>query len=404
MRIERTEAGAVVVQICDTYYAPQNSNNVCLFRTGALPVIGTRAGITGRLQTPRPSAKTPKPAKPSTPEPAPEATPKVWSQRENIKVEPVDVKLARGGKVVISSRAGNIIVTGWDKDTVQASASSDSGPEPIETQTTGDAAHPRLLLTASTPSGRRFGREVRLEVKVPRYSDIETLDGQRGDIVISDVEGTTVINTGNGDVKVMRVGPLKVSRRSGDLTARDVKGDLTARSFTGEIVVENVTGLVDVAATNGDLTIHNGGGDVRANSAMGSIEIRCAKGRAEVSSASGSITLTGVGGDADASTASGEVIFTGLLRANGNYRLKSLSGEVLMTIQPDAPGFTATLSTYSGGLDTDFPLKVENPVQRGPDQSTTDRSVRRWASQDRARFVQRNGQDRQGNSGSAQDL
>ena len=318
------------------------------------------------VQTPRPPGKTAKPAKPSTPEPAPEATPKVWSQRENIKVEPVDVKLARGGKVVISSRAGNIFVTGWDKDTVQASASSDSGPEPVEVHATGDAAHPRVLLTASNPSARRFGREVRLEVKVPRYSDIETLDGQRGDIVISDVEGTTVINTGNGDVKVMRAGPLKVSRRSGDLTARDVKGDLTARSFSGEIVVENVTGLVDVASTNGDLTIHNGGGDVRANSAMGVIEIRCAKGRADVASASGSITLTGVGGDADASTASGEVIFTGLLRANGNYRLKSLSGEVLMTIQPDAPGFTATLSTYSGGLNTDFPLKVENPVQRGP--------------------------------------
>ena len=336
------------------------------FALGLCPSLGRAQESPAAVQTPRPPAKTAKPAKPSTPEPAPEATPKVWTQRESIKVEPVDVKLARGGKVVISSRAGNIIVTGWDKDTVQAIASSDSGPEPIETQTTGDAAHPRLLLTASTPSGRRFGREVRLEVKVPRYSDIETLDGQRGDIVISDVEGTTVINTGNGDVKVMRVGPLKVSRRSGDLTARDVKGDLTARSFTGEIVVENVTGLVDVAATNGDLTVHNGGGDVRANSAMGSIEIRCAKGRADVSSASGSITLTGVGGDADASTASGEVIFTGLLRANGNYRLKSLSGEVLMTIQPDAPGFTATLSTYSGGLDTDFPLKVENPVQRGP--------------------------------------
>jgi len=336
------------------------------FALAFCPALAIAQESPATLQAPRPLPKTPKPAKPSTPEPAPEATPKVWSQRENIKVEPVEVKLARGGKVVISSRAGNIIVTGWDKDTVQASASSDSGPEPIETQTTGDPSHTRLLLTASTPSGRRFGREVRLEVKVPRYSDIETLDGQRGDIVISDVEGTTVINTGNGDVKVIRVGPLKVSRRSGDFTARDVKGDLTARSFTGDIVVENVTGLVDVAATNGDLTIHNGGGDVRANSAMGGIEIRCAKGRAEVSSASGSITLTGVGGDADASTASGEVIFTGLLRANGNYRLKSLSGEVVMTIQPDAPGFTATLSTYSGGLDTDFPLKVENPVQRGP--------------------------------------
>lgn len=362
MKIDRAVAGAVVVEV--VIFIMRHRIIISFILIG-LTIVAPSARAQespAAVQTPRPPAKTAKPAKPSTPEPAPEATPKVWSQRENIKVEPVDVKLARGGKVVISSRAGNIIVTGWDKETVQASASSESGPEQIETQITGDAAHPRLLLTAA----RRFGREVRLEVKVPRYSDVETLEGQRGDIVISDVEGTTVINTGNGDVKVMRVGPLKVSRRSGDLTARDVKGDLTARSFSGEIVVENATGLVDVAATNGDLTIHNGGGDVRANSAMGSIEIRCAKGRADVSSASGSITLTGVGGDADASTASGEVIFTGVLRANGNYRLKSLSGEVLMTIQPDAPGFTATLSTYSGGLDTDFPLKVENPVQRGP--------------------------------------
>ena len=84
------------------------------------PSLGCAQESPAAVQTPRPPAKA---AKPSTPEPAPEATPRVWSQRENIKVEPVDVKLARGGKVVISSRAGNIIVTGWDKDTVQAIAS-----------------------------------------------------------------------------------------------------------------------------------------------------------------------------------------------------------------------------------------------------------------------------------------
>jgi hypothetical protein len=97
----------------------------------------------------------------------------------------------------------------------------------------------------------------------------------------------------------------------------------------------------------------------------GDVSVRCSKGRAEVSSASGTITLVGIAGDAEASTASGEVTFAGLIRAGGNYRLKSLSGSVIMTIQSDAPGFTATLSTYSGGLETEFPLKVESPVQRG---------------------------------------
>jgi len=217
-----------------------------------------------------------------------------------------------------------------------------------------------------TISPRRYGRDSRLDVKVPRYADVETLEGYRGDIEVSDVEGATLINAGNGDVGVLRVGSLRVSRRSGDVTVKEVKGDFTARSYNGDVIVDNVAGLVDVAATTGDLTVRNAGGDVRANSATGNIEVRCAKGRAEVSSASGSITLIGVGGDVDASSASADVDFRGPIRVGGSYRLKSLSGGVSMIIQPDVAGFTATLTTYSGEIETDFPLKVESPVQGGP--------------------------------------
>ena len=324
------------------------------------------AGVPAALGQATPAAaprveQTPKPPKLDK---APVATPAPRApEEEEVQVEPVSVKLVRGGKVSISSRSGQIVVSGWDRDVVEASATGDSGPVPIETQTTGDPSRPRLLLTVSP---RRYGRDAKLDVKVPRYADVETLEGYRGDIEVADVDGATLINAGNGDVKITRVGSLKVSRRSGDVTVREVKGDLTARSFNGDVVAENVGGLVDVAATNGDLRVHNAGGDVRANSATGDIEVRCAKGRAEASSASGSITLIGVGGDVDASTASADVIFRGLIRAGGSYRLKSLSGDVSMTIQPDVAGFTATLTTYSGGIDTDFPLKVESPVQGGP--------------------------------------
>ncbi len=313
-------------------------------------------------QTQKP-AKAPKPEKVPKADMAPVAPMPGVAWDEQVKVEPVSVKLARGGKVAISSRSGQIIVSGWDRDVVQASATGENGPVQVETQTTGDPARPRLLLTISN---RRYGRDAKLDIKVPRYADVETLEGYRGDIEVADVEGATLINAGNGDVRVMRVGSLKVSRRSGDVTVREVKGDLTARSYNGDVVVENVSGLVDVAATNGDLTVHNAGGDVRANSATGDVEVRCAKGRAEVSSASGSITLTGVGGDVDASTASADVTFRGAIRSGGSYRLKSLSGAVSMTIQPDVEGFTATLTTYSGEIETDFPLKVESPLQGGP--------------------------------------
>jgi putative adhesin len=308
-------------------------------------------------QTPKPP-KTPKPDKVPVATPAPRV-----ADEEPVQVEPVSVKLARGGKVAISSRSGQIIISGWDRDVVEASATGENGPVQVEVQTTGDPARPRLLLTISA---RRFGRDARLDVKVPRYADVETLEGYRGEIEVADVEGATLINAGNGDVKIMRTGPLKVSRRSGDVIVREVKGDLTARSYNGDVVVDNVSGLVDVAATNGGLTVRNTGGDVRANSLTGDVEVRCAKGRAEVSSASGSITLIGIGGDVDASTASADVIFTGPIRGGGSYRLKSLSGGVSMTIQPEVAGFTATLTTYSGEIDTDFPLRVESPVQGGP--------------------------------------
>jgi hypothetical protein len=327
------------------------------------------AGVPAALGQATPAAaprveQPPKPPKAPKPDKAPAATSAPRdADEEQVEVAPVSVKLVRGGKVSISSRSGQIVVSGWDRDVVEASATGDSGPVPIETQTTGDPSRPRLLLTVSP---RRYGRDAKLDVKVPRYADVETLEGYRGDIEVADVDGATLINAGNGDVKIMRVGSLKVSRRSGDVIVREVKGDLTARSFNGDVVVENVGGLVDVAATNGDLRVHNAGGDVRANSATGDVEVRCAKGRAEVSSASGSITLIEVGGDVDASTASADVIFRGPIRVGGSYRLKSLSGDVSMTIQPDVAGFTATLTTYSGGIDTDFPLKVESPVQGGP--------------------------------------
>ncbi|HKA22968.1 MAG TPA: DUF4097 family beta strand repeat-containing protein [Blastocatellia bacterium] len=324
------------------------------------------AGATTALAQPSPPQaaqgqqppKAPKAKEKAAPAPA---VPYTYSQ-DQVPVEPVKVQLAKGGKVAISSRAGQIFVSGWDRDVVQASATGDNGPVPIETQTSGDPARPRLLLRLSA---RRFSGEAKVDVKVPRYADVETLEGYRGDIQVTDVDGATLINAGNGDVRVVRAGTVKVSRRTGDIRIKDLKGDLTARSFSGDVVVDNVAGLVDVAATNGDLRIQNAGGDVRTNSATGDTEIRCAKGRADVASASGSITLIGVGGEVEASTASGDVTFRGAMRSSGSYRLKSLSGNVSMTIQPDAPGFTATLTTYSGEINTDFPLKLESPVQTG---------------------------------------
>lgn len=322
---------------------------------GASPAYGQEA----RTAPPSPPQKV-KPPK-AKPEKAPGASSKADEEDGQVRGEPVTVKLPRGGKVAISSRSGHVVVSGWDRDVVEATAIGARGPAQVGTQTTGDPAKPRLLVTTSS---REFGREIGVELKVPRYADVEMLAGARGDIEISDIEGSALVEAGEGDVHINRAGPVKVSRRRGDITAKEVKGDFTARTFRGDVVADNITGSVDLATTNGDLQIRNAGADVRANSATGEITIQCAKGRVDASSASGSITLVGVGGDVEASTASGSVTFTGTIK-DGSYRMKTLSGEVTMTIQPDVSGFTANLTTYNGNIETDFPLKIETPLQ-GP--------------------------------------
>ncbi|MGA9771458.1 MAG: DUF4097 family beta strand repeat-containing protein [Blastocatellia bacterium] len=316
--------------------------------------------------TPRPGVKIAPPAPPAEPTPeSPAAKAKGYGQSSDVQVGPVTRKIAQGTRIAVSSKTVNVKIIGIDGDTLQAAATSESGQEPLMTQVSGEASRPRIMLYVPA-SGSRRARVINLEVKIPRYAEVESVESSTGEIDVSDIDAPVAISNGTGSVKVNRVASLKVSTRGGEIIAREIKGDLTARSTHGDMTIENVNGSIDVAATNGDVAVRNAAGDVRANMATGDIDVHCVKGRAELNSASGSIIIIGASGDVEATTASGDVTFKGAIRANGRYRLKSISGEVGMFIQPDAPGFTATLITYSGDIETAFPLKVETPLQGGP--------------------------------------
>ena len=68
---------------------------------------------------------------------APEADSTPEAEPDEVQVEPVIVKLPRGGKVAISSRAARIVVVGWDRDVVQAIARGARGPARSEERRVG---------------------------------------------------------------------------------------------------------------------------------------------------------------------------------------------------------------------------------------------------------------------------
>jgi hypothetical protein len=182
--------------------------------------------------------------------------------------------------------------------------------------------------------------EVNLEVKVPRYAEIDVISVSRSNVEVTNVETPIVISGDKSNVKLSGVGAAEVKTSSGD------------------VVIENAAGLVDVITASGAIRVRNAG-DVRALSISGPIEIQCARGRVDVSTTDGPIKLVGVGGDVDATTTNSEVRFTGAIREDGRYHLKSMSGYVEMTLPPNPMGFTAALSSYKGMVSTGFLLKTK---------------------------------------------
>jgi hypothetical protein len=380
----------------------------------------------------------------------------------------VQIKLERGSKVAVSNRYGRITITGWDRDTVEATATGPKGPEAVQVEMTADpqANATRLTLavagrarqpgvyaiapgvamtteqmrelqemakaqtkeaekiiaqsakamekamedqardkakdkgTTETPEGgyvivqpptvtvkppavvvpaqpgaaapappaqgakpaqpaprpvpapraRTYssaigatgvGRaeEIHLDVKVPRFAQLDTIEVRAGDLTVTNIDG-----------------PVSVSGGSSNVTANGV-GALTVRTRGGNVSVDGVGGMVYVVAHSGDITVRNAASEVRAMTNNGDIAISCARGRVDASTAYGRITLANIGGDVDANTTNSEISYTGPITDGARYRLKSMEGRVLMSIPDNSPGFTANLMSYSREATSDFAIR-----------------------------------------------
>ncbi|HEY0006714.1 MAG TPA: DUF4097 family beta strand repeat-containing protein [Pyrinomonadaceae bacterium] len=206
---------------------------------------------------------------------------------------------------------------------------------------------PKFALQGEPPftaDGRPI--EINLEVRVPRYAQIEPVRVWRSAVEIKGIETPLIIIGEKSGVILDQVGAVEVKTRS------------------GPVEVSNAGGLVDVITTSGPVKVSNAASDVRALSISGAVDIKCARGRVDVSNTDGPITLFGIGGDVDANSANSNVYLMGPIREDGSYHLKSMSGMVELKTRPPASlGLTVTLSSYRGGIETDFPIRTEQGTQ-----------------------------------------
>ncbi|HEY0083692.1 MAG TPA: DUF4097 family beta strand repeat-containing protein [Pyrinomonadaceae bacterium] len=249
-----------------------------------------------------------------------------------------------GGNVIILPMPGNA-------ETPEVIAPPAATPRQQQQQQPPAATARGVLRGSGAGGGTGFGSgglmgvvegpSISLNVRMPRYALLDAIEVRSGDVNISDIDGPVSISSGSSNVTVNRVGALEVRARSGNIN------------------VDGVEGLVYIVATSGKIIVRRAGGDVRATSINGDINIQCVRGRVDASNARGGIVLNAIEGDVEASTTDADINFTGAIREQGRYRLKSMEGRVIMAIPESSPGFTAILASYNNDVVTAFPIRTD---------------------------------------------
>lgn len=289
----------------------------------------------------------------------------------------VERRLGGSTSVSVTNSSGTTRVTGTAGDLLRVVARQTQSGSPADVSIEPESGPGGALAVRATTAGA--GSEVSLEIEIPRGVPFLSIVTAHGDVSVTDVDGEVRIDCGNGDVRARNVGKTTVLSGSGDtvveaaagavfveagsgeVAARGVRGDFLFKSGSGSVTGADVEGAVDGSVTSGDVEMRGVGGTVRAVTISGTITLERVRGAVEAASASGDIVLRDAQGSCSAKTASGTVSFVGSIGAEHQYRLRSMSGDVVMRLCGEVPGFTATLASYSGEIETEFPLAIDRP-------------------------------------------
>jgi DUF4097 and DUF4098 domain-containing protein YvlB len=274
-------------------------------------------------------------------------------------------KIPRGSKVVVRNDYGSVTITGWERETIEAVATDVSrAGETVSVSISQNLPVSNRILVTAKPDKRNPQGKIRLEVKVPRYIELEPIYISNNNIAVFDMDGSVMAKTDSGEIIVRRAGAINAQTKNGDITAENIKGDITAATGNGNIKINSAEGFVDVTTGNGNVEIREVEGDVKVVAINSKMLVQCAQGDVEISDTSSQIMLLSIGGNVDVSTSNGKANFIGAINRASRYRLKTLSGAVSMSI-PDNVGFTATLSSYSGIIEKDFDFKKDSTFRYG---------------------------------------
>jgi DUF4097 and DUF4098 domain-containing protein YvlB len=251
------------------------------------------------------------------------------------------VALAKDGKVEINNISGDITVASWNQDQVKIEAVKVSQASSLE-KAKENAAKVTIEVVPEA-------NVLRIETKYPKSGKF-----WGGDSVDVSVEYK---------LWIPEKAALKAINVSGDVLAEAIGGAAALKSVSGGIRLTkaaagadctSVSGGVEVADVTGNVFLKSVSGDVKASRVKGSVEAETVSGEVDLLDVSDAPTVR-------AKALSGGVRYRGVISKQGNYSLKSHSGDVVLYLPADS-AFDFEAETFSGGVESDFEIKMMGKV------------------------------------------
>jgi len=235
------------------------------------------------------------------------------------------VPAARGTRLVIDNRAGEVVIHVWEKDAVRVQGRHNARTK-VNVHTSAN------LINIDADTEKKPVSSVDYDISAPSWMAIK-IDGQYDYVSVDGVQGEISIETVRGDIVLKNVGSAIAKTIEGAIQIDGARGKLTLSSVNEDIKVAGATGEVAADTTNGEITLTR-------------------------------MEATGI----EVATVNGDVVYEGTLANSGHYSFANHNGDVELTV-PENSNATFNVRTYNGELTTTLPLK-------GPDASQVRRGRR----------------------------
>jgi len=180
------------------------------------------------------------------------------------------------GEVVIGNVAGEVQVTGWDRNEVHVKADLSEGVERLDFKTSGA----RTTIEVVLPRGHNYQGSTDLVIQVPRNSSL-VINTVSADQTIKDVRGTQRLQAVSGTIQTeLWNEDMEVKNVSGEVMVKghNGKGVLRATSVSGALRLEDIGPEMELNTVTGDMRVRVAElSKARIRTTNGDLELRAAK-------------------------------------------------------------------------------------------------------------------------------